>query len=294
MDLAHISFTGTDPALPRVHTLTRQRKHARNPGRRPLTASPAETLDPFVGSILRQLGVNPAIYRTQPLQRRLSACLRHLRVPSVQAAEALLQRRPHLLPSALDTLLIGVSELFRDPAVFDRLRTTVLPELLQQRPGINVYAAGVSSGHELYSLAILLDELGALDQSTLLGIDCRPAAIASAINGVFSQEELAVLDPPIREKYFTIDRGQRRAAARLRSRIEWRCADLMEHAPPAVQDLILCRNVVIYLEHEAAFRVWTSLCHQLAPGGFLVTGKAEQPPPTLPLRRVAHCIYRRS
>jgi chemotaxis protein methyltransferase CheR len=294
MDLAHVSFTGIDP--PSVSRAGRTPVRRRSPAPTPRPGTPkasAPTVDSLAASVLRQQGLSPTAYRAHSLRRRLPACLRQLRAPTSEAAERILRRAPHLLPSVLDTLLIGVTAFFRDAAVFEQLRAAVLPELLRSRPGIRVYAAGVSSGHELYSVAMMLDELSALEQSDLLGLDCRSGAIDQACAGIFAPEDLTNLSAEQRERYFPVDGGRRRACPRLRTRINWHCGDLMAFDSAAPRHLILFRNVAIYLEPEAALRAWKRLCDQLERGGFIVSGKAEQPPPAFPLTRVGPCIFRR-
>jgi chemotaxis protein methyltransferase CheR len=291
MDLAHVSFCGVEPEGARSRFAA---KTGAAPRWRPPPAAEPEPLDPLAVWMLEQAGVDPAAYRPRPIGRRLPACLRRLRTESAEAARRLLGCAPELLPLALDSMLIGVTEFFRDRAVFDYLRASVLPELLGMRHGIRVYAAGVSAGQELYSVAMLLDEMGALNQSELLGVDLRHDAIARARFGCFSASELATLTEVRRARYFRTRQGDRWAACeRLRQRIDWRRSDLMSFRTPESQQLILFRNVAIYLQPQAAALAWATLCSQLEPGGFLVSGKAEQPPDALPLVRVAASIYRK-
>jgi chemotaxis protein methyltransferase CheR len=291
MHLAHVSFSGAE----RTSRGGQRREHsAATGGDLPAVPSKPPTMPELVVRTLQQFGIEASAYRAGPVRRRLPACLRHLRVSSEEAAEQLLARTPALAAAAVDSLLIGVSSFFRDPAVFDALRGIVLPELLRVRRGIGVYAAGVSTGQELYSVAILLDEAGALEHSELLGVDCRARAIAQAGAGAFTAEELSGLSETRRDTYFPLCGTQRAASASLRLRLAWRCGDLLQFEPPPGRQLILFRNVAIYLGAAAAGQVWGRLAARLEPGGFLVTGKAEQPPRTLPLQRVAPCIYRRT
>jgi chemotaxis methyl-accepting protein methylase len=141
-------------------------------------------------------------YRHQPLERRLPACLRMLRVPSAPAARRLLDRRPELLPAAMSALLIGVTEFFRDAEVFDAVREEALPKLAARRGPVRVWSAACASGDELYSLAILLAEAGLLARCFLLGTDCRADAIEQARAAVYRAVDLRALAPALREKYF--------------------------------------------------------------------------------------------
>jgi chemotaxis protein methyltransferase CheR len=254
---------------------------------RPGTNADAAIL--FLRRILMQAGLNPLLYRTPPLVRRLPACLRALRVETCAAAEQLLAAKPALISHALESLLIGTTELFRDPAIFRELEEYVLPKLLQRPARPRIWSAGCSEGAELYSVAILLAKLGGLDGSRLLGSDCRWDAIDRAKRGVYL--------PGDREFPVTASRhwqeladGRITMSHEIRQALQWELADLLAPRASGSWDLILCRNLAIYLEPLAAEVLWSRLAEALAPGGFLIVGKAEKPRLSC-LRRVASSIY---
>jgi Methylase of chemotaxis methyl-accepting proteins len=244
--------------------------------------------DPFLVWLLGRFGLDASAYRAAALARRLPSCLRQLRVATACEAKAALELRPELFGKALNSVLIGVTEFFRDRPVFDYLRKDLLPELLSSRHGLRVLSAGCSDGQELYSIAMLLEELGALEESELLGMDCRADAIDRARAGIFHAREAAGLDafpsPPVRS-------GITQA---LRDRCRWQVGDLLSDIPGGGWDIILCRNVAIYLNEPHAVLLWERLTSALGPDGALVVGKAEKLPPSLPLVRVAANVYRRT
>lgn len=242
---------------------------------------------------LGRAGLQPDAYRATAMRRRIPACLRHLRVSSPAAARQLMERKPELLPLVLNTVLVGVSEFFRDRPVFEDLAEMVLPELLRQRTGVRVCSAGASGGQELYSVAMLLAEAGALDGSDLLGVDCRPDAVRSARRGIFNDREMEGVEPSRRDRFFHHAHDRWEVLPALKRRIRWELQDLLGLDAGGPCDLILFRNVAIYFSETHGANAWARLCDQLSPGGFLVTGKAEKPPATLPLTRLASCIYRK-
>lgn len=251
-------------------------------------------MDPFVSWLLGRAGLQGSAYRPEAMKRRLPSCLRKLRVTSPHAARALLQSQPERIRSALSTVLVGVTEFFRDARVFDALREQILPPWLAGRPRVRVLGAGVATGQELYSIAMLLAEAGALNRSTLLGIDCRADAIETARAGWFSERELRGVEVRWLDKYFVRSSSGWLVRPELRKRMEWRTGDLFSFDDGAHWDLVLYRNVAIYFEAEHALQAWERLCGWLAPGGLLVTGKAERPPGWLPLARVATSVYRKT
>lgn len=301
-ELSHVYFVGDEDAPAEVPASActgakapkRNARLVREPPLPRLKAKEVcEPVSPLINWVLEQSGLDPVCYQPKALGRRLGACLRALRAENEQDAFGVLRRKPEMLSLAVSALLIGVSGFFRDEAVFEHLEQHVLPGLLSCGAEVNVCSAGCSGGHELYSVAILLDELGGLERTQMLGLDCREEAIEQARSGVYNHLELAGLPNGRRERFFGLQDGCGMIVTRLRERIQWRTADLLTYAGNHLWDLILFRNVAIYLRPEHAGIVWRALERQLKPGGVLVSGKAERPPSSLQLRRETACIYRK-
>jgi chemotaxis methyl-accepting protein methylase len=248
----------------------------------------------FLSWLFRRAGLDVHLYRPETLQRRLPACLRALRVRTPALARSLLEQAPERLATALSGMLVGVTWLFRDTAVFDLLRDHVLPELLRTRRAIHVWSVGSSDGAEVYSLALLLAQGGRLANSYLLGTDCRRDAIARARLGCFDAEALRYVPSELHSRYFTRQYDGWQALPEIRAALRWQVADITQEAGAGVWDLILCRNTAMYLRAEAASKVWGRLEALLSPGGVLVLGKAERPTGTRRLALVGPSVYRRS
>lgn len=296
-NLAHIYFQGAE-AEPREAGGAPGTPHWRVSFRPAPAASqhpfgPELRHDPLLSWLLRQAGLSARAYRPQTLERRLAACLRRLGAPTRTAAMETLAARPDLVDDALNSVLIGVTDFFRDRAVWDEVAARWLPELLGTRRGLRVYAAGASSGNELYSMAILLAEAGVLTGSDLCGLDCRSDAIATARAGIYAEAALARVPTEWRRRYFVQGLGGSQVQPALARAVRWHVGDLFSFEELATWDVILFRNVAIYLEESYATRAWEYLCDQLSPGGLLMTGKAEKPPHYLPLRRVGAALYQR-
>jgi len=248
----------------------------------------------FLPWVLQRAGLDSSWYRAAPLERRVPACLRALKVSTVHEARFGISGDARLLEIAVGALLNGTTEFFRDRPVFDFLAREVLPALAARDGSIRAWSAGCSSGAELYSIAIQLDELGLLERGVLLGTDCRPDAIEQAAAATYGDTALAKLPPAVRARYFEPIAGHWRAIARLRHSIEWRVEDLASATPEGAWDLILWRNAGMYVQPDAAASTLLRLIARLKPGGYLVLGKAERPPVRLDVKPVAHCVYQRS
>jgi chemotaxis methyl-accepting protein methylase len=184
-----------------------------------------------------------------------------------------------------------VTSFARDAAVFDALARIALPSFRTRPEGLRVWSAGCADGSELYSVAILLAEAGLLERSSLLGTDCRPGALEQARAACYRADGLRDLSEPVRDRYFEARDGGLRPIVALRRAATWALADVTSRPQAGPWHLILCRNLAIYLTEEEGRRLWRRLAGVLAPGGFIVTGKAE--PRHTTLARIDHCLYRK-
>ena len=286
-NLDHVRFEGV--AVPP----SRCRKGPASPtAAASLPSRASEPAHGFPSEVLARAGLMPHAYRHAPLERRTAACLRALRCTSEEEALSLVEREPRMLAVALDALLIGVTEFQRDAGVFEAIRAQVIP-VLGQRPAPRVWSVGCSTGAELLSVAWLLAEVGALDRAELLGTDCRKAPIETARAALYPATALARLDPRLRDAWFEPEPGGWRAVARLRAATRWRCSDVLRETQPGPWDMILWRNAAIYLQPDAASEVSARLLAALAPGGFLVLGRAERLPGGAVVRPISRCVSRK-
>jgi chemotaxis methyl-accepting protein methylase len=287
-----VRFAGAPPSRTAGRTLARRSSvREATPQRRGAEADETTEQLLLAAWLLRRAGLDPAAYLARPLQRRVTACLRALGAASPEDAKSRVTADPALLAPGLSVLLIGVTQFFRDPDVFDALATHVVPRLPRER-ALRVWSAGCSTGEELLSVGILLAESDRLGDADLLGTDCRPDAIAEARRGPGAR--LVAQQTAARDS--SLDRTLNRVASRavsIEARLSWKVADFLRETEPGPWDVIFWRNAAIYLERDAAASVYARLLESLNPGGFLVLGKAERPPAGVALDRVAPCIYRR-
>ncbi len=173
------------------------------------------------------------------------------------------------------SVAVSVSRLFRDPEQFELLERELLPPLVAERPRLRVWSAGCADGAELYSVAIVLERLRALERALLVGSDLLAENLAAARRAVYGDVEIP---------------------EDIRSRVRWERRDLVhEGAPPGRWDVVLCRNVAIYLTRDARDRLHATLAGALAPGGVLLVGRSEWVPraASLALEPVAPRAYRK-
>jgi chemotaxis protein methyltransferase CheR len=291
-DLRHVRFHGM-PAMRAVPLPASGRGGVRLTPRAVPHPAAGAPLDDLARDVLTCADLDPDTYRAAPLGRRVAACMRALSASSRADARAALSRDPGLGTTVLGTLLIGVSSFFRDPPVFETVRARILPEMTSRLAPIRVLSVGCSTGAEVYSMAMLLAEAGLLARTRLLGIDCRHEALAQARVGIFDDHGLSGLDAARREAFLEPVVGGWRVVGALRRQCDWAAADATRSVPTGPWDIVLCRNLAIYLEWFAGAALFTRIAEVVRPGGFLIVGKAERPPASLKLEPGGRCIYRR-
>jgi chemotaxis methyl-accepting protein methylase len=257
----------------------------------PVAVRPPGRPGEFISWVLQRAGLDIESYRSEPLERRLSACLRVLHACTEEQARRMIVQCPELLPVAISSLLIGVTSFFRDNPVFETLQTKVLPELARRRRPLRVWSVGCSTGAELYSLAILLAQAGLIEGSFLLGTDCRPDAIEHARAALYGLDDLQWVEPAARSKFFEAAECRWRPIELLRWHVQWKIADLCRGSEDGPWDMILWRNMAIYLKTQARASAWKSLASVLSPEGVMVVGRAERPPVGVLMAHVGPCLY---
>lgn len=220
-------------------------------------------------------GLRLDAFRAEHVADRIDRALAAERLSTADELAALLRRDQRARARFRRSVAVSHSGLFRDPEQFEALEHRLIPRLLEHTNRLRAWSAGCANGLELWSLAIVLHRLGALADSHLLGSDLLEENLAVARAGVY---EVVEISPA------------------LRSRVRWEQRDLAHEPPPAVGfDLILCRNVAIYLEPAAKARLHCRLAGALGPGGVLMLGRSERlgDPAALGLRRVEPHVYER-
>jgi len=179
-------------------------------------------------------------------------------------------------------LSITVTEMFRDPWVYKAIREKVIP-FLKTFPTVRIWHAGCSTGEEVHSLAILLQEEGLLDRCVIYATDINPVALNIAKHGVFPIERIKEYTTNYQQtggkepfvNYYRTD-GQNVIIDRsIRNRISFFQHNLCTDSVFAEIQLILCRNVMIYFNKDLQNRVFQLFRDSLAYGGFLCLGAKE-------------------
>jgi chemotaxis protein methyltransferase CheR len=210
-----------------------------------------------------------------------------------QIADGDLPRLRQLLHSAVDSspiwqsvvqaLTIGETYFFRDGDAFHLIRHRILPHLIRQRREVgrrvlNIWCAGCASGEEPYSVAMtLLEIVPDLHQWTvnLVGTDLNAGSLEHARAGIYRDWSFRHCPPEVRGRHFEAVPGGWRIRPLLREMVTFRQMNLLDGSPLPQCDLVLCRNVLIYLTRTHAVSLEDTLHGALNPGGWLLLGPSE-------------------
>jgi chemotaxis protein methyltransferase CheR len=245
----------------------------------------------YIELIKNRLGINIHQYQTSELQKTVQeACLKFsctdeeylhlLKVCSDQSP---------LLEHLVAGITIGETYFFRDKNQMELLRTSLLPEIIQAKRqqgnlSLRIWSAGSASGEEIYTLAIMLYELlPDIDAWTLslLGTDLNPIVLKKALAGCYSQWSMRSIDPQIMQRYFTKIDNHYLLSTNIRNLVKFDYLNLNDDDYPSIfngtnaQDLILCRNVLIYFDLEHIAKLMHKLSMSLVPGGYLLLGASD-------------------
>ena len=222
-------------------------------------------------------------YKPSTVNRRLVRRMAVNQIDSLEGYLKLLQRIPAEVDALFQDLLIGVTNFFRDPEAFQNLAEQIVPSMLDRKePGspIRIWSVGCSTGEEPYSVAMVLSEqletrkLGSPVQ--IFATDIDPRAIAHARAGAYPAGIAADLTPARLARFFSSDPGPGyRIRKGIRDMIIFSEQDVVRDPPFSKLDLIVCRNVLIYLGPELQRKLIPLFHYALNPGGILFLGTSE-------------------
>ncbi len=239
----------------------------------------------LAGLLEARTGQQLTMSRRWRLETALSSLLRERGIATLDELITILVmgQEPNLSEKVVESLLNNETYFFRDRAPFDTLARQALPELMQRRAKertIRIWSAGCSTGQEVYSLAMLFAEdpvKWAGWTIDILGTDVSSSAVDRARNGIYTQFEVQRgLGIQQMIRWFEETPEGWRAAEGLRSKIRYQVHNLLEVPPhPGKFDIVLCRNVLLYLSADKKAVAFEKLGSAMAPDGWLVLGAGE-------------------
>lgn len=222
-------------------------------------------------------------YAMSSFKRRIKRIIELYKFKSVNALIEKLERNPAFFDEFVSEITVNVTEMFRDPTFWIALRDHIIPNILLNHDKINIWHAGCSSGEEVYSLAIMLDEMGILPKARITATDIDTAIIDRAGKANINMKNMELNSQNyIRAEgkssiwdYFTDENGTAVLDKRLIENVRFRKHDLVQGEVFSKFDLILCRNVMIYFNQTLQNNVLYKLHESLFKYGYLCIGSKE-------------------
>jgi two-component system CheB/CheR fusion protein len=236
-----------------------------------------------VFAILRAAnGVDFKHYKTPTIRRRLQRRMTLQKIQKIGDYIHFLEQHPAEVHNLYRDLLIHVTRFFREPESFETLKQIVFPKVLNNRKddeAIRIWVPGCSTGEEPYSVAISLLEFLGDRQSNIpiqiFGTDLSEAAVSHARAGMYSDNITDDLSPERIRRFFVQPDGGQQITKAIRDLCIFARQDVTRDPPFSKLDLIVCRNVLIYLNAQIQKKLMPIFHYALKPSGFMMLGAAE-------------------
>ena len=255
------------------------------PKRISIEGRPDETDLPEVMQLIeKQCGQDFSNYKSATILRRISKRMSFLNYETFREYLNLLRSSPEECGFLSKEFLIGVTRFFRDPVAYTILKNEVLIPLVKKKEEneiIKLWVTACSTGEEAYSIAILLNDvlesLNKTNEVKIFASDIDAEAIEFASKGSYSEDALKEVDSDLVGKYFKKTGTQYTVIPSIRKQIVFARHNILKDPPFIKNDLVSCRNMLIYMNAILQRRVVSTLQFALNTGAYLFLGPSESP-----------------
>jgi len=251
---------------------------------RPLEDKYQSALEKIFIVLRMQTGHDFSLYKKSTVYRRIERRMGIHQIDRIATYVRYLQENPQETELLFKELLIGVTSFFRDPAAWEKLQQTHLPTLLASRPTgglLRAWVPGCATGEEAYSLAIVFREI--LEQARpsnsrsfqIFATDLDKDAIDKARAGVYPANIAADIDPARLGRFFVQEERGYRVSKEIRETVVFAPQNVIMDPPFTKLDILICRNLLIYLAPELQQKLLPLFHYCLNADGCLFLGSAE-------------------
>ena len=242
--------------------------------------SEADSLTKVMLILRDHCGTDFSYYKENTIIRRLERRLSINRLERIEDYIRFLSESDKEKDTLYRELLIGVTRFFRDEEAFDILSENVLPKLLEENPRqLRIWSVACSTGEEVYSLAMLLqafvEDHQLQTEVKIFATDIDKRSLELAGQGVYPESIVSDVHPDYLSRYFVRKENGYQVGERLRKMAIFATHNVLKDPPFSKLDMIVCRNLFIYLKPESQTRVLGVFHMALKAGGFLFMGSSE-------------------
>ncbi|WP_459813803.1 chemotaxis protein CheB [Geotalea toluenoxydans] len=251
---------------------------------RPLEEKDQSALEKVLILLRDRTGHDFSMYKKNTVYRRIERRMGIHQIDRIAAYVRYLQENSQEVELLFKELLIGVTSFFRDPAAWEQLQGVALPAILAGRPAgcvLRAWSAGCSTGEEAYSLAIafkeVMEPVNPAGKFTLqiFATDLDPDAIDKARQGLYPANIAADISPERLHRFFIKEENGYRVGKEIREMVTFATQNVIMDPPFTKLDILICRNLLIYLTPELQKKLMPLFHYSLNPGGVLFLGSAE-------------------
>jgi len=236
----------------------------------------------LMAAIKGTIGYDLSGYAKASIKRRIEQLVIDENVQCIADLIPRLIHSPECQSNFINRLTVNVSELFRHPLSFLSLRESVLP-YLASFPRRDIWIAGCATGEEAYSMAILLEEVGLLNNTQIHATDINTEVLKQAKTGILTKalnkEDAARYQASggisSLSNYFSAAYGKNKLSQNLLDHINFNHHNLLQDSAFCSAQLIMCRNVMIYFDINTQNNALTLFNNSLVQHGYLIIGEKE-------------------
>ena len=239
-------------------------------------------LKSLIHAIKDTTGIDLGEYAISSMRRRFLRFIQMNKISDVDELILRIRNGNGFSEALIKELTVNTTEMFRDPTFWSLLRDDILPKF-SVRDNIRIWHAACSTGEEVFSMAILLQELGMLDRVSIVATDINRNVLETASRGIYPHRNQKINGSNhvvaggnvALEDYYELKDNQAHYDTDLIRNVEFRYHDLVQDGVFPLIDLVICRNVLIYFNFELQAKVVQILSESLANGGVLGIGSKE-------------------
>jgi len=250
----------------------------------PLEVKDQSSLEKVLILLRSKTGQDFSLYKKNTVYRRIERRMSIHQINRIASYVRYLQENPQEVELLFKELLIGVTSFFRDPGAWEQLREKTIPAIMANHPSgglLRAWSAGCSTGEEAYSLAIAfkeaLEQLKPTEIFTLqiFATDLDRDAIDKARQGFYPANIAADVSPERLNRFFVKDGNGYRVGKEIREMVTFATQNIIMDPPFTKLDILICRNLLIYLTPDLQKKLMPLFHYSLIPGGVLFLGSAE-------------------
>lgn len=238
-----------------------------------------EELDALMQALKNRYGLDFTNYEKKSLKRSIVRLMMKHKMSSMLELWARIIKDKEFFEKGIDDLLVNLTELFRNPDAWIVIRDQILDQF-KTKPKLNIWHAGCSTGEEVYTMAIVLEEKGMLQKTKAIATDLSSIALKKAKAGDYS---LIIVEQylkpflafyPYRKlaDFFNFNESHATIKPAYKNHVTFERHNLVHDSMLTKHDIIFCRNVMIYFDEKLKVQVLELFYNSLNDDGFLVIG----------------------